>query len=304
MSQSAYSDITALLVDQNIFHALFDISRIVDAESGKIQELKNGVILETRTSCNDVFGSDSRCKNCTSIRAHYSNESVVKLEYVNGSVLLILSVPLQVCGKRLVAELVKDITKSMTVDLKDSFFSGEVPAIIDKLNKVSTTDPLTGLQNRRYLDDRLPLALANCRAMNTPVSLVMIDIDHFKQANDTYGHQHGDVIIRGVADILRSYIRRNSDFAVRYGGEEMLLCFSGVSLADCHSIAERIHRQIQASVFTHNGLAVSVTVSMGVGESQADGLYDKDSLIAIADKRLYDAKKAGRNRIVSTDTPR
>ncbi|SBW10481.1 putative Diguanylate cyclase [uncultured delta proteobacterium] len=301
MAQSAYSNITALLLEQDIFHSLFDISRIVDAESGKIQDLESGVVLETRTSCNDVFGTDSRCKNCTSIRAHYSNESVVKLEYVNGSVLLILSVPLQVCGKRLVAELVKDITKSMTVDLKDSLFSGEVPAIIDKLNKISTTDQLTGLQNRRYLDDRLPLALANCRAMCAPVSLVMLDIDNFKQINDTYGHQHGDVIIREIAAILLSYIRRNSDFAVRYGGEEMLLCFPGVSLADCLSIAGRIHKQIQAAVFAHHDRAVSVTVSMGVGESQTDGTYDKDGLIAIADKRLYDAKKSGRNRIVSSD---
>lgn len=301
MSQSAYSDIITLLEKHNIFHALFDISRIVEAESGKIHELKDGVITETRVSCNDVFGSDSRCKNCTSIRAHYSNETVVKLEYVNGSVLLILSVPLQVDGARLVVELVKDITKSMTVDIKDALFSGEVPAIIDRLNKVSTTDALTGLQNRRYLDDRLALTLANCRAINTPVSLIMIDIDHFKQVNDTYGHQHGDVIIQGVANILLSHIRRNSDFAVRYGGEEMLLCFSGVSLAACLAIADRIHKQIQAASFAHNGQQASVTVSMGIGESQVDGTYDKDTLIAIADKRLYEAKKAGRNRIVGPD---
>ena len=299
MAMNAYSEIIALLNQHNIFYSLFDISRIVEAESGKIQELKDGIILETQACCNDVFGSDSRCRNCTSIRAHYSNETVVKLEYDNDSVLLIMSVPLEVCGKRLVVELVKDITKSMTVDLKDSLFSGEVPAIIDKLNKVSTTDALTGLQNRRYLDDRLPLALANCRAMNTPVSIIMVDIDHFKRVNDTYGHQHGDVIIQGVSSILLSHIRRNSDFAIRYGGEEMLLCFSGVALEACLAIARRIHEQIREAVFPHNNQPVSVTVSMGIAESQADEAYDKDALIAVADKRLYQAKQAGRNRIVS-----
>ena len=301
MPENMYSDIISMLMDRNVFHELFDIFRIVEAKTGKLIELKDGVLHKTDIPCNNVFGSDQRCRNCTSIRAYYTNETIAKIEYSNGSILLIMSIPIQIDTNRIVVELVKDITRSLTVDVKDSTFSGEIPAIIDKLNKISTTDALSGLQNRRYLDDRLPLALANCQTINTPVSLVMIDIDHFKKVNDTYGHQHGDIIITGIAKILLSYIRRNSDFAVRYGGEEMLLCFPGVSHDVCLAICNRIQEQLQSVSFTHDGQSVNVTVSMGIAESQMDNAYDKDTLIATADKRLYRAKNMGRNRIVGND---
>ena len=293
-----YNDVMSILRERDILPTLFDLSRIVEPESGRLVELIDGNLSETKVSCNDVFGSDSRCRNCTSLRAHYSKETVVKLEYTNSTVLLILSIPVEVQGRHLVVELAKDITKSMTVDVRDSVFTGEVPSIINRLNKMAATDPLTGLQNRRSLEDRLNSSLATCRQMDLPISLAMIDIDKFKLVNDTYGHQCGDVVLQGVAGIVKSYVRRDSDFAVRYGGEEILLCLPGVSLHDCMQVCSRIHKQIQQTAFSCDGCDISVTVSMGVAGS-SDGVSTKDELIALADQRLYEAKTSGRNRIVS-----
>ena len=299
MSDLKYDDIMSILRQRDILPNLFDLSRIVEPESGKLVELRCGVLQETKVSCNDVFGSDARCRNCTSLRAHYSNETVVKLEYASGAVLLILSIPLEIQGRLLVVELAKDITKSMTVDVRDSLFAGEVPSIINKLNKMAATDPLTGLQKRRTLDERLAVSLDNCRQMGLPLSLAMIDIDHFKRVNDTYGHQSGDEVIKGVAGVIKSYVRRDSDFAVRYGGEEILLCLPGVSLSDCRLICARIHTQIEQTAFACEGHSIRVTVSMGVAGLDDDTTTTAEKLIALADERLYTAKNTGRNKIVS-----
>ena len=298
MSDIKYDDIMSILRQRDILPNLFDLSRIVEPESGKLVELNCGALQETKVSCNDVFGSDARCRNCTSLRAHYSNETVVKLEYANSAVLLILSIPVEIQGRLLVVELAKDITKSMTVDVRDSLFAGEVPSIINKLNKMAATDPLTGLQNRRTLDERLAGSLDNCRQMGLPLSLAMIDIDHFKRVNDTYGHQCGDEVIKGVAGVIKSYVRRDSDFAVRYGGEEILLCLPGVSLSDCRLICARIHTQIEQTAFDCEGHTIRVTVSMGVAGLD-DDTTTAEKLIALADERLYTAKNTGRNKIVS-----
>ena len=298
MSDIKYNDVMSILRQRDILPNLFDLSRIVEPESGKLVEINCGALHETKVSCNDVFGSDVRCRNCTSLRAHYSKETVVKLEYANSTVLLILSIPVEIQGRHLVVELAKDITKSMTVDVRDSVFTGEVPSIINKLNKMAATDPLTGLQNRRTLDERLAASLANCRQMGLPLSLAMIDIDHFKRVNDDYGHQCGDPVLTGVGQIIKSYVRRDSDFAVRYGGEEILLCLPGVSLSDCRLICTRIHKQIEETPFSCEGNAIRVTVSMGVA-SLDDNITSPDALIALADDRLYKAKNTGRNKIVS-----
>ena len=298
MSDIKYNDVMSILRQRDILPNLFDLSRIVEPESGKLVEINCGALHETKVSCNDVFGSDARCRNCTSLRAHYSKETVVKLEYANSAVLLILSIPVEIQGRLLVVELAKDITKSMTVDVRDSLFAGEVPSIINKLNKMAATDPLTGLQNRRTLDERLAVSLDNCRQMGLPLSLAMIDIDHFKRVNDTYGHQSGDEVIKGVAGVIKSYVRRDSDFAVRYGGEEILLCLPGVSLSDCRLICARIHTQIEQTAFACEGHSIRVTVSMGVAGLD-DDITTAEKLIALADERLYIAKNTGRNKIVS-----
>ena len=298
MSDIKYDDVMSILRQRDILPNLFDLSRIVEPESGKLVELHCGALQETKVSCNDVFGSDTRCRNCTSLRAHYSNETVVKLEYAGGAVLLILSIPVEIQGRLLVVELAKDITKSMTVDVRDSVFTGEVPSIINKLNKMAATDPLTGLQNRRTLDERLTASLRNCRELGLPLSLAMIDIDHFKRVNDTYGHPCGDEVLKGVAEIIKSYVRRDSDFAVRYGGEEILLCLPGVSLNDCRLVCARIHTQIEQTAFACEGHTIKVAVSMGVAALD-DKTATPDALIALADERLYTAKTTGRNKIIS-----
>ncbi len=298
MSVSTSETINQLLSEAGVFGSLFDAARIVDAKSGRVVECSNNEVRDTGITCVDVFGTSERCKNCTSIRALYTNEQVVKLEYVDGSVLLVVSVPLRYEGTPIVVELVKNITNSMTVDIKDVYRKDEVSGIIDKLNRLSTTDKLTGLMNRRFIDEKLTPLVQSSRLIGRPLSVALLDIDYFKKVNDMYSHQGGDAALSALAKVLLGFVRRESDFVARYGGEEFLCCFPGTSLATCRDISERIRERVEASSVDFQGTPIKLTVSIGVAESGELADLSQETLLALADKRLYEAKAAGRNRVV------
>ena len=168
--------------------------------------------------------------------------------------------------------------------------------------KISTTlelktirDPLTGILNRRALDEKLrTLTLYNERS-KIPFSLIMIDIDHFKNTNDTYGHQTGDKVLIDMAALLDSFIRPG-DFVARYGGEEIALLLVDTGLDEAFMIAERLRNSVENHQFTTaENVPLNVTASFGVAEfsSHAD-------LIKEADDALYRAKSGGRNRVCIT----
>jgi diguanylate cyclase (GGDEF)-like protein/PAS domain S-box-containing protein len=159
-------------------------------------------------------------------------------------------------------------------------------------------DPLTGLYNRRYLDETLPRELQRATRHGSSVGIIMLDIDHFKRFNDTYGHDGGDVLLRAVGTFLQTNIR-GEDIACRYGGEEFTLVLPGASLADTQQRAEAIRAGVQTLVVEHAGQALSsITVSLGVAVF-SDYRTTADMLIRAADQALYQAKRSGRNQVVS-----
>ncbi|MDR2573017.1 MAG: GGDEF domain-containing protein [Desulfovibrio sp.] len=292
------NDIMQIVKEQNIFTGMFDAIRMVDARSGTVYELKDGMLRQTEQKCMEALGSSERCRNCTSIRALYANEQIVKLEYVGGSVVLIISAPAHVDGKDVVLEIIKDITTSMTVEANEQVREDEVSNIIDKFNRLATVDQLTGLMNRRYITEKLPNILESGRKLEKPVSLAMFDIDFFKKINDSYGHQAGDAVLAKTGGILNSFIRRASDFAARYGGEEFMLCLPDTDLGNCREIAERIRKLVEETEISIGDNMLRITISAGVACSSELSELKQEALIELADKRLYAAKNSGRNRVV------
>lgn len=289
-------NIFSMLEQNRIFQEMFDIIRMVDPERGVLLEFgADNQVRETEICCTDVFGSNERCRNCTSTRAFYSDKTMIKLEYAGGAVLLIFSVPIVHDGRRIVVEMVKDISESMTVDVRDQHRVDSMTAVIDNLNRLATTDSLTNLYNRRYLDEHLPPLIESCHRLGMPLCVSLLDIDNFKPVNDEYGHQAGDMVLAATAGSISSFVRRGSDWAARYGGEEFLVCFVGVRLEDGIKIIERVRQHVEENlVLLDDGQGISVTVSAGVtelrfGESARD-------LIARCDELLYQAKRNGKNR--------
>lgn len=166
----------------------------------------------------------------------------------------------------------------------------------------SITDPLTGIYNRRYLERRLADEIARATRYGMPLSVLLIDIDHFKRVNDIYGHQVGDLVLEGMAQLVATTLR-TTDIVARYGGEEIMVIAPSTPVKTAASLAERLRKIVENASFEVPAeldcdiSALGVTVSIGVA---CFGRHAEDmpELIQNADKAMYRAKKEGRNRVV------
>jgi diguanylate cyclase (GGDEF)-like protein len=162
------------------------------------------------------------------------------------------------------------------------------------LKTLSITDSLTGLYNRSKLDSILTDQLARFKRSHRPFTLLMLDIDHFKTLNDTYGHIAGDEILAAVARILLQSIR-SIDYAARYGGDEFIVILTETSAELATTTAERVRSQVEALYPTVKGTEIALTVSIGIVEPRLEDMTPTE-VFASADYALYEAKRAGRNR--------
>jgi diguanylate cyclase (GGDEF)-like protein len=169
---------------------------------------------------------------------------------------------------------------------------GATPSVdIDSLERLASADPLTGLANRRGGEKDIAAEISRARRQNTPLSCVLLDIDHFKDVNDTFGHQAGDYVLREVSSLLRRTVRAY-DILVRWGGEEFLVVLPGVGHEQALKLAERIRQAIENMPLAGIG---GITASVGVAALGSD--FSFDAMFAIADRRLYSAKASGRNTV-------
>ncbi len=174
----------------------------------------------------------------------------------------------------------------------------------ERLKRVGLTDSLTGVQNRRYFEHRCLVEISQARRHRQPLACMFLDIDKFKRINDSYGHQSGDVVLRGVADVIQAQLRA-SDTIARYGGEEFVVLLPQTAALHAQEIAERIRVAVAAQAFrSQSDQTVPVTISIGLAMLPLDAAASEpavqaEMLIATADRALYQAKHGGRNRVVS-----
>ncbi len=188
------------------------------------------------------------------------------------------------------------IQANQSVQSKLSETEGKLEKLSQKIEHHATearTDVLTGLANRRAFGEEVARCQANFRNSDLGFSLLMIDIDRFKQVNDVHGHPFGDEVLRGVGAILRDNMRVR-DIVTRYGGEEFAILMPGTDLADARRAAESLREFIEKTRFEFGGKSLSLTVSLGVAEIQP--FEDVPELLKRADQAMYAAKNAGRNR--------
>lgn len=164
--------------------------------------------------------------------------------------------------------------------------------LIQRLESIANQDALTGTANRRALN----AYLAEIWQQNTPLSLMMIDVDYFKRYNDRYGHQAGDECLSSVAQVLKMAVRAEDDLVARYGGEEFVVALPRVPLVHATAIAERIQQKIHEAALPHEASEVASVVTVSIGIVDSDGTVPMETLIARADSALYQAKNKGRNQ--------
>jgi two-component system cell cycle response regulator len=187
-----------------------------------------------------------------------------------------------------------------TTILKFTFHDSLDESFQRQMYESALRDGLTKAFNKKYFLERLESEFAYALRHNSPLSLVMFDIDHFKKINDTYGHLAGDSALVTLANLIHQTIRKEDVFA-RYGGEEFAVICRGVDLAGAHLFGERIRQKVEATQFEYSSATISMTVSVGVAAVANAGMREMLQLIGIADDALYAAKRQGRNRVIAAD---
>ncbi|MCK9310517.1 MAG: GGDEF domain-containing protein, partial [Candidatus Cloacimonetes bacterium] len=174
----------------------------------------------------------------------------------------------------------------------------KIEELYEKVGELSLTDSLTGLRNRRYLENNLFQMVVLASRHKVPICFTMIDIDFFKLTNDTYGHPAGDYVLKELAKILTNKFRK-SDIIIRYGGEEFLVILFDSSLERSVGIMEELRQNIAQHSFVFRNQVIPVTVSIGIssGDTQEPNHTDLNTFISHADIAMYQAKNDGRNRL-------
>lgn len=167
----------------------------------------------------------------------------------------------------------------------------------DLLKELNTLDAVTGIKNRKFFDESFELEWKRAIREHYPISLLILDIDHFKRVNDTFGHLAGDISLRSVAEEVGSDLKRPADILARYGGEEFVVILPHTYNPNAFLLAEKIRKHIEKLSIVADGNEISVTVSIGVATRMPHSTDVARELIQIADEALYEAKSIGRNRV-------
>ncbi|WP_054696252.1 sensor domain-containing diguanylate cyclase [Syntrophomonas palmitatica] len=198
---------------------------------------------------------------------------------------------LRIDTKDYLLTMVTDITERRLMEKELEEKNQRLQELNQKLKMQTITDDLTGIYNHRYIFQCLQQELRRAKRYKHPLTVMMLDLDHFKLVNDRWGHQVGDHVLKSVARIIASNLRE-TDMVGRYGGEEFLVILPMTDIKDGLQVAERIRKEVQEASFSQKGL--KVTISIGAAQYNGDKL---DKLIGRADSLLYQAKNNGRNRV-------
>ena len=220
------------------------------------------------------------------------------LNFLIGTIVLILLIATYLVNKY------RTLSQQLEIDVVDrnkelQFANELLEAANTELERISMTDKLTNIYNRRYFDYAFHKEWLIAKQNGLPLTLIMLDMDKFKQYNDTYGHLAGDRCLENMAKQIKGKLKRPGDFVARYGGEEFAVVLPNTPIEGALMLAEKIREEVECRTHHYDGEETKVTVSLGVASTiPSDPLIPKD-LLAAADKALYQAKKTGRNRVVS-----
>ncbi len=291
------NEIEKLISKTAIFEKLYQDIRFVDPVAKKVLIYKDNIVHEIGTKCFDFWQKNMVCNNCISMRAYHENKTFMKVEHTPDKIFVVVAVPFELNNRRIVIELLSDATNSFIYEDLVNRNSSEVYTMIDNLNNLALRDPLTGIFNRRYINDKLPIDILNTALLEQEISVIMADIDFFKKVNDTYGHLAGDEVLKNFASALSGCMRRESDWVARFGGEEFLICLPGADLEKARETAEKMRSKVEADEIEWNGNKIKITSSFGICSARPAQGSSAESLIDAADKKLYTAKANGRNRV-------
>ena len=231
-------------------------------------------------------------KDCIIFQAYKTNKTSVKFELEYNKTFLTIATPITYDNKKYIVVLEKNISNTKVI-LDDPEYK-KLENSCCNLHNILNKDVLTNIYNKRAINERLSKHLSKD---SIPASIIMIDIDHFKRINDTYGHMIGDKVLVEFCNIISSCLKKDESFFGRFGGDEFMIILENVSLGTANKIANKIRKKVESHIFIYDNISLKLTCSLGGCVIDNANLEIKD-FIEIADKNLYFAKNSGRNNIL------
>lgn len=280
-----------------IINKMYQIIRFVDPVEKKIYKTISKELSDYKTRCYEFWENGTICQNCISIRAFNENKTFIKIEFNMDKIYTVMAIPIDISGKRIVAEIINDHTDSFILDNYGDNDNTEVHLMIKNLNKLTLIDPLTNVYNKRYINERLPIDIIKASLFKQNITLILTDIDFFKLVNDHYGHLLGDEVLKTFGSTINQCLTRSTDWISRFGGDEFLICLPDVEKDEAIEIAERMRKAIESLEIKHEEVTIKITASFGVYTIIPEQDCKTETILKCADKKLYIAKSNGRNRV-------
>lgn len=268
---------------------LFDVVRLVDPLNMVVYAIEDGEFRVQKDSCYHVWNKQDRCENCISARCFMDKKRYSKFEFIDHDAYHVVAQVVNVEGREFVLEVV---TASYDDVLLSAFGDNDFVEQITHFNHKVYTDELTGLSNRRFMNDRLSIMVGRATHAGDSLAVAMVDIDDFKLVNDSFGHLAGDKALKEAASAIEEgFAHIKEDIVVRYGGDEFFLAAQGITRSD---LEERLEKVEALAVDNDFGFTLSIGAAY-LPEAQGETIED---LIHKADGAMYEAKAAGKGRIV------
>lgn len=272
------------------FTEIYDWFRLVNPDNNEVYSLVNGkAVLSGDGPCYKLWNRDSPCENCVSRCGCRNSTQYMKLEYMGGRVHMVVSKPVVVDNQQFALELIMDVTRSIVV--QDEFHHNHeqigIAELIEKVNRLSISDVFTGIYNNAYIKNKISELVHSIQTQ--PFSILILDIDKFKQVNDHYGHLAGDTVIQTIATMLDTEFKLPGHSVGRMGGDEYCVVLENCALNEAEYYAQDIGRKISTHLYEGQGEYFTVEVSIGVGEYvPGEELY---GFIERVDLTLYEVKR-------------
>ncbi len=282
-----------------LLKGIFDIVRVIEPTSKEILHYEGGDNIIHNHTCYKFWGKMDFCKDCVSNRAMVEGRTTIKTEYNGDGIYLVMASPIKVGDKLYIFEMIKNITETELVKDLNGKISDETISIISTLSRKIVTDDLTGVYNRRYINERLQRDIDDVIKSKEKFSIIMLDIDYFKDINDIYGHLAGDLVLRTLANIISANIRKGYDWVARYGGDEFIIFLKNADSKTANNIIKEIQFDFKYSNIRFDNYLIQTTISFG-SYTHNGNLGNMDDILNMVDINLNMAKKSGRNMIISS----
>lgn len=276
---------------------IFDNVRLVDPALNKVinKYIKKQEI--NGSTCYKYWDKNIQCKNCISRNVAREKNTFSKVEYNGEGIFLVIATAFIFKGEQLIVEMIKSINFIDEIYGEKSEVITDTADIMSNLNKKLITDALTKSYNRRYINKQLPEDIEDALNNKENLSIIMLDIDCFKNINDIHGHMAGDLALKNLTNIIKSNIRRKHDWVARYGGDEFIIVLKNAGDETCKKVIKNIQTSLKENPVKYKNDKIEITISLG-----AYVLKNKkrkfDEVLYSADKNLNIAKNNGKNKFV------